>query len=69
MKLSQLETPCLVLDEAKLERNVARMRAHLNRIEARDELVSLAARRRHLENGLARLYKDIVAKAAEMLSK
>ncbi len=30
MKLSQLETPCLVLDEAKLERNVARMRAHLD---------------------------------------
>jgi D-serine deaminase-like pyridoxal phosphate-dependent protein len=30
MKLSQLETPCLVLDENKLERNVARMRAHLD---------------------------------------
>ncbi len=30
MKLGQLETPCLVLDEAKLERNVARMRAHLD---------------------------------------
>lgn len=30
MKLSQLETPCLVLDEAKLERNVARMHAHLD---------------------------------------
>jgi D-serine deaminase-like pyridoxal phosphate-dependent protein len=32
MKLAQLETPCLVLDEAKLERNVARMRAHLDRL-------------------------------------
>jgi len=30
MKLAQLETPCLVLDEAKLERNIARMRAHLD---------------------------------------
>ena len=30
MKLSQLETPCLVLDETRLERNVARMRAHLD---------------------------------------
>jgi len=30
MKLGQLETPCLVLDEARLERNVARMRAHLD---------------------------------------
>ena len=29
MRLSQLETPCLVLDEAKLARNVARMREHL----------------------------------------
>ena len=32
MKLSQLETPCLVLDEARLERNVARMRAHLDKL-------------------------------------
>jgi D-serine deaminase-like pyridoxal phosphate-dependent protein len=30
MILSQLETPCLVLDEARLERNVARMREHLD---------------------------------------
>jgi D-serine deaminase-like pyridoxal phosphate-dependent protein len=32
MKLDQLETPCLILDEAKLERNIARMRAHLDRL-------------------------------------
>jgi D-serine deaminase-like pyridoxal phosphate-dependent protein len=32
MKLDQLETPCLVLDEVKLEANVARMRAHLDRL-------------------------------------
>ncbi|MBE0615762.1 MAG: DSD1 family PLP-dependent enzyme [Burkholderiales bacterium] len=30
MKLDQLETPCLLLDESRLERNVARMRAHLD---------------------------------------
>ena len=30
MKLEQLETPCLLLDAAKLEANVARMRAHLD---------------------------------------
>ena len=32
MKLAQLETPCLLLDEAKLEANVARMRTHLDRL-------------------------------------
>lgn len=32
VKLDQLETPCLVLDEAKLERNIARMRAHLDQL-------------------------------------
>jgi D-serine deaminase-like pyridoxal phosphate-dependent protein len=32
MILDQLETPCLVLDEAKLERNIARMRAHLDQL-------------------------------------
>ncbi len=33
MKLSQLETPCLVLDESKRERNVARMRARLDALK------------------------------------
>jgi len=33
MILSQLETPCLVLDEAKLARNVARMHAHLDQLK------------------------------------
>jgi D-serine deaminase-like pyridoxal phosphate-dependent protein len=32
MKLNQLETPCLVLDETRLERNIARMRAHLDQL-------------------------------------
>jgi D-serine deaminase-like pyridoxal phosphate-dependent protein len=35
MKLSDLETPCLVLDEARLERNVARMRGHLDKLGVR----------------------------------
>jgi len=35
MNLSQLETPCLVLDEARLERNVARMRAQLDKLGVR----------------------------------
>jgi D-serine deaminase-like pyridoxal phosphate-dependent protein len=35
MKLGQLETPCLVLDETRLERNVARMRAHLDALGVR----------------------------------
>src|SRR5471032_2970734 len=32
MKLDQLETTCLLLDEAKLERNITRMRAHLDQL-------------------------------------
>lgn len=35
MKLSDLETPCLVLDEARLARNIARMRAHLDQLGVR----------------------------------
>ncbi len=32
MDLSNLETPCLVLDEAHMERNIERMRGHLKRL-------------------------------------
>ena len=32
MKLGQLETPCLLLDDTRLARNVARMRAHLDNL-------------------------------------
>lgn len=35
MKLGQLQTPCLVLDEAKLEGNAARMREHLDKLGVR----------------------------------
>lgn len=49
--------------------NWARMRSYLDSIEARDELVILSARRRDLEGGLARLYQDMVAKAAWLATK
>ncbi|RPI71700.1 MAG: DSD1 family PLP-dependent enzyme, partial [Desulfobacteraceae bacterium] len=32
MDLSQLETPCLVLDKGKLEKNIKKMRDHLARL-------------------------------------
>ncbi|MHB2019857.1 MAG: AAA domain-containing protein [Candidatus Xenobia bacterium] len=49
--------------------NWARMRSHLDGIEARAELVALSERRRNLEGGLSRLYKDMVAKAAWLATK
>lgn len=49
--------------------NWARVLSHLNKIEARVELVTLFARRRDLEEGLARLYKDMVAKSAWLATK
>jgi len=49
--------------------NWARMRSHLDGIESRDELIALASRRRDLEAGLARLYRDMVAKAAWLATK
>jgi very-short-patch-repair endonuclease len=47
----------------------ARVRTHLDTIEARHELVAMAARRRDLETGLSRLYKDMVAKSAWLATK
>jgi very-short-patch-repair endonuclease len=47
----------------------ARVRTHLENIEARHELAAMAARRRDLEVGLSRLYKDMVAKAAWLATK
>lgn len=44
--------------------NWARVRTHLNSIEARDELLTIAARRRDVERGLARLYENMVSKSA-----
>jgi very-short-patch-repair endonuclease len=47
----------------------ARMRAHLDSIEARAELVSMSRRRGDLECGLAKLYCDMVGKAAWLSAK
>jgi very-short-patch-repair endonuclease len=49
--------------------NWARVRSHLDAIESRGELLSLASRRQGLEAGLARFYKDMVAKAAWLATK
>ena len=49
--------------------NWARMRCYLDGIESRDELLALASRRRDLETGLARFYKEMVAKAAWLATK
>jgi very-short-patch-repair endonuclease len=42
----------------------ARVKSHLEQIEAREELLTLSARRRDLEQGLSKLYKQMVARAA-----
>lgn len=47
----------------------SRVRGFLDSIEARDELISLSARRQDLEVGLARLYKEVVAKSAWLETK
>ncbi|AQV92656.1 very short patch repair endonuclease [Cupriavidus necator] len=49
--------------------NWARMRTHLDKIEARKELVELNARRTDLEAALAQMYKDVVGKAAWLATK
>lgn len=49
--------------------NWARIRTYLDNIEARNELLGLSARRRALEGGLSRLYKDLVSKAAWLATK
>jgi very-short-patch-repair endonuclease len=47
----------------------ARLKSHLESIESRQELLQLAARRRDLERGLARLYEDICSKSAWLSTK
>ncbi|WP_246046542.1 AAA domain-containing protein [Chlorobaculum thiosulfatiphilum] len=47
----------------------ARVKRYLEQIESRDELVKLSARRRDLEEGLAKLYGEMVALAAWMETK
>ncbi len=49
--------------------NWARVRTHLDAIEARDVLLTLARRRREVETGLARFYQEMVAKAAWLATK
>ncbi len=49
--------------------NWARIRTYLDAIEARDELLTLARRRREVELGLARFYREMVAKAAWLATK
>ena len=47
----------------------ARVRSHLERIEARAELVAMSQRRSDLEAGLSRLYRNMVGKAAWLSAK
>lgn len=47
----------------------SRIKSHIEKIEARDELVKLAESRRGLEANLARLYKEMVAKQAWLSTK
>lgn len=47
----------------------ARLRGHLESIEARDELRQLATQRSELSKGLQRLYSDLVAKSAWLETK
>lgn len=49
--------------------NWARVKAHLEKIEARDELLGLASRRRDLEGGLAKLYENMVSQSAWLATK
>ncbi|QOY96717.1 AAA family ATPase [Massilia sp. UMI-21] len=47
----------------------ARLKTHLDAIDGRDEMRSLAARRRDLEKGLARLYETLVSKSAWLATR
>jgi very-short-patch-repair endonuclease len=49
--------------------NWARIKTHLNSIEAREELLQCAKRRRNLESLLAQQYEELVAKSAWLATK
>ncbi|CAJ4553982.1 DNA helicase related protein [Burkholderia pseudomallei] len=49
--------------------NWARVRDYLENIEARQELLELAAQRRDVESGLSRLYSSMVSKSAWLSTK
>jgi very-short-patch-repair endonuclease len=47
----------------------SRLGTHLDGIDSRDEMRTLAARRRDLERGLARLYEDLVSRSAWLATR
>jgi len=47
----------------------ARVKSHLDQIEAHEELMRLSIRRRDLEQGLSKFYKEMVAQAAWLETK
>lgn len=47
----------------------ARVKSYLDQIDAREELLTLSARRRDIEQGLAKLYREMVARAAWLETK
>lgn len=47
----------------------ARVKSHLDKIEAREELLGLSGRRRDLEQRLSKLYREMVARAAWLETK
>ena len=49
--------------------NWARLKTHLEDIDARDEMLALAARRRDLEAGLSRLYEELVSRSAWLATR
>lgn len=49
--------------------NWARLKTHLDDVDARDEMRTLAARRRELEAGLARLYEDLVSRSSWLATR
>jgi very-short-patch-repair endonuclease len=47
----------------------ARLKTHLDEIDDRDEMRALAARRRELERGLARLYEELVSRSSWLATR
>ena len=47
----------------------ARVKSHVEQIEAREELLTLSERRQHSEQALSKLYKEMVALAAWLETK
>ena len=47
----------------------ARLKTYLDNIDARDEMLGLAARRRELERGLAKLYEQLVSRSSWLATR